>query len=513
MLFNSFEFLGLFLPLTLALWGLARWLGARLGGLGLGLRLGLGVLTLASLLFYGDWNAAYLPLLVASVAVDFVIGQRILRARRMGAGQRAGRWMWLGVGLNLGVLGVFKYAWFVADNLAALAGTAVPFGPLVLPLGISFITFQKIAYLVDCRRGLVRQSRFLEYVFFVTFFPQLIAGPIVHHRGLIAQLDARGNPLLANGPPWSLALMLFAIGLFKKTVLADQFALFADPVFAAASSGAVAGAQAWQGMLAYTLQLYFDFSGYADMALGLGLLFGLKLPVNFDSPYRARSIIEFWRRWNITLSQFLRDYLYIPLGGGRRGEGRRALNLLLTMLLGGLWHGAGWTFIAWGGLHGLFLLINHRWRGLLERHAGLRARAARVPDWCWVGLTFSVVALAWVPFRAEHFAAAARLYAGLLRLDELGAALGDAAWPPTLGFWQAFLAAEPAAVWSWLALGLAIVWLLPTGWRWAGYDAEPNQRPRARGGLAAGLLTGTLLWMGLKALATSPASPFLYFNF
>ena len=505
MLFNSLEFILLFLPLTLLLWRLALGWG--------GLRPALALLVAGSLLFYGWWNPAYLPGLVASILLNFWIGRQILNALAAGRKPLATRWLQLGLVFDLAVLGVFKYAYFIADNLAVLGGWHVPFAPLLLPLGISFITFQQLAYLIDCRRGQVRDHGLLDYLVFISFFPQLIAGPIVHHRPLIAQLDTARNPLLPTRDHWPPALTLFALGLFKKVALADTLARYATPAFEAAALGPVSGDLAWQGMLAYSLQLYFDFSGYSDMALGLGLLFGLKLPVNFDSPYRARSIIDFWRRWNITLSHFLRDYVYIPLGGNRLGAGRRRLNLLATMLLGGLWHGAGWTFVLWGGLHGGLLLINHAWRDRCARSQRLGTLAARVPTPVWIGLTFLLTALAWVPFRAPSFAAALNLYAGLPDLGALFAALGAAPWWPTPAFWQGWLDADPALAWAWIALGLMIVWGLPTGWRWVGYDPEPNRPLKRRSGVFQGIIAGLLLWIALKTLLTAPASEFLYFNF
>ncbi|MGQ9830945.1 MAG: MBOAT family O-acyltransferase [Thermochromatium sp.] len=504
MLFNSLEFILFFLPLTLLLWRLTLVWG--------GLRPALGILVASSLFFYGWWHPAYLPGLVALILLNFHIGRQIIAARAAGRESLATRWLRLGLVFDLTVLGVFKYAYFIADTVAVLGGWHVPFAPLLLPLGLSFITFQQLAYLIDCRRGQVRDHGVIDYLVFVSFFPQLIAGPIVHHQPLIAQLTTK-NPLLLTRDHWPSAITLFALGLYKKVILADTLGHYATPVFAAAALGPVSGDLAWQGMLAYSLQLYFDFSGYSDMALGLGLLFGLKLPVNFDSPYRARSISDFWRRWNITLSHCLRDYVYIPLGGNRQGARRRQLNLLITMLLGGLWHGAGWTFILWGGLHGGLLIINHAWRDLCARSPRLATFAARVPAAVWIGLTFLVVALAWVPFRAPSIAATIAIYAGLRDLGALFAAISTAPWWPTPECLQGWLDADPAFAWAWIALGLIIVWGLPTGWRWVGYDPQPNRPLNRRPGVFQGIITGLLLWLALKTLLTAPASEFLYFNF
>src|SRR5262249_37293646 len=271
---------------------------------------------------------------------------------------------------------------------------------VTLPLGISFFTFTQVAYLADVAYGHAYERNFAKYVLFVTYFPHLIAGPIMHHREMMPQFDT-AMPRLSSDR-LAIGLTVFSIGLFKKVVIADFLATIADPVFAAAAKGAVSGADAWGGTLAYSLQIYFDFSGYCDMAIGMSYLFGIVLPFNFDAPYKAQSIAEFWHRWHITLSRFLRDYLYIPLGGNRHGEARRNWNLAVTMLIGGLWHGAGWTFVIWGGLHGLFLIVNHSWLKLTARVPMLaRASETIVYYALSLALTQLCVALAWVFFRAE----------------------------------------------------------------------------------------------------------------
>src|SRR5471032_751740 len=346
MLFSSYTFLFQFLPATVLAFAAARRHSPRAGIM---------VLAGASLFFYGAWRPIYLLLLTASIAVNFSLGLRMedpLRRRATGC---------FGVALNLAVLCYFKYTNFIFDSLNAFTGAPLPFVNIVLPLGISFFTFQQIAYLVDVMRGAKVERDIVSYTLFVSFFPHLIAGPLVHHAEMIPQFkrgrSGRSSVLAARG------LAIFTAGLFKKVVIADNLAQFVSPVFAHLDAGGgVTTPWAWLATLAYSLQIYFDFSGYSDMAIGLALLFGIRLPVNFSSPYQAVSIIEFWRSWHITLSRFLRDSLYIPLGGNRLGEQRRYLNLLVTMLLGGLWHGAGWNFLIWGGLHGLYLCINHLWR-------------------------------------------------------------------------------------------------------------------------------------------------------
>ena len=260
----------------------------------------------------------------------------------------------MGIGLNLGLLAWFKYANFLAASINNLAGTSLSFGDIVLPLAISFFTFQQIAFLVDAYRGLADEPNIGRYGLFVTFFPQLIAGPIVHHAEILPQYAQRDSIRL-KADNLSIGLTIFAVGLFKKVVFADSMGAYADTVFQAAALGdTVSFVSAWAAAAAFSLEIYFDFSGYTDMAIGIARMFGVRLPLNFDSPYKSTSIIDFWRRWHITLSRFLRDYLYYPLGGNRNGTGRRYGNLMVVMLLGGLWHGAAWTFVFWGALHGLF---------------------------------------------------------------------------------------------------------------------------------------------------------------
>ncbi|MES2029849.1 MAG: MBOAT family protein [Pseudomonadota bacterium] len=325
----------------------------------------------------------------------------------------------IGVALNLAALCYFKYAGFLLDSVSALSGMPMPLTNIILPLGISFFTFQQIAYLVDVMRGAKVERDIVSYTLFVSFFPHLIAGPLVHHAEMIPQFKRAGDVRTASMAARGVAI--FVAGLFKKVVIADNLAQFVSPVFAHADAGGgVAMAWAWLATLSYTLQIYFDFSGYSDMALGLGLLFGIRLPVNFRSPYRATSIIEFWRRWHITLSRFLRDYLYIPLGGNRLSETRRYINLLVTMLLGGLWHGAGWNFVVWGGLHGLYLCINHVWRSSHEATLGGTPASvnflASIAGWA---VTFVAAVIAWVFFRAGTMTGAWQILRSLLGQADL----------------------------------------------------------------------------------------------
>ncbi len=428
MLFNSYEFVLLFLPVVLTgFYFLAR-RGSRTPLLAF--------LVFASLFFYGWWNPKFLALIALSIAVNYGFG-RLMQLGRVVA------WMWVGIAFNLGLLGYFKYAGFFARNLSDLFGLGWQMPDIILPLAISFFTFQQITYLVDMRHARVAPHGFLEYCLFVTFFPQLIAGPIVHHKEMMPQFNDVGR-FRFSWDDLGMGLSVFFVGLFKKIIIADGMAAFATPVFSAAEVGAPIGLiDGWGGALAYTFQLYFDFSGYTDMATGLALMFGIRLPVNFYSPYKAVSIIDFWHRWHMTLSRFLRDYLYIPLGGNRRGPVRRYSNLLATMVLGGLWHGAGWTFVAWGALHGLYLVINNLWRGQ-------RGPAADTPTARWAGrvLTLLAVIVAWVLFRAESMAGAGLVLSGM-------AGLGGTALPPELA------EIKWAEAYRQFALLLAFVWLAP----------------------------------------------------
>jgi D-alanyl-lipoteichoic acid acyltransferase DltB (MBOAT superfamily) len=414
MLFNSHLFIFAFLPVTLALYMLGRRY--------VGLRYANGVLALCSLFFYGWWDPRYILLIVGSIAANFGLAHLI-------AGTSGARQKWLlglGIAANLGVLGFFKYTGFFLTNVNTAFGAELTIPEIVLPLGISFYTFQQIAFLADAAVRREREKSFIDYVLFVSFFPQLIAGPIVFHKEMMPQF-ARSM----IGRRWALLFVvgatLFVIGLSKKVLIADTAALFSTPVFDAALVGTqVSFLEAWSGVLAYTFQIYFDFSGYSDMAAGLALMFGVRLPVNFFSPYKAASIIDFWRRWHITLSRFLRDLVYVPLGGNRRGEPLRFANVFTTMVLGGIWHGAAWTFVIWGVLHGVFICINHFWRNAATRMPSLSSR------WAWRvfcrSLTFLLVVIAWAFFRAESVGSALSMLSSMFGGSGFGmpAALTDA---------------------------------------------------------------------------------------
>ncbi|MFK5947517.1 MAG: MBOAT family protein [Methylococcales bacterium] len=407
MLFNSYAYLFLLLPISA---GVFYWIGASGHH-----RIAISWLVVVSLFFYGWWNPAYLLLIVGSMLGNYAIGIILSEA-----GSRNKRLILAaGVMTNLSMLGYFKYANFFVDNANIIFGTNFNLDNIILPLAISFFTFQQVAYLVDAYKGETREYNFLHYCLFVTFFPQLIAGPIVHHKEMLPQFTSDSIYRFKTSN-LAIGSSIFILGLFKKVFLADNVAIYATPVFAAADSGQSIGFyDGWSASLSYSLQLYFDFSGYADMAIGSARLFGIKLPLNFNSPYKSKSIVEFWRRWHMTLSRFLRDYLYIPLGGSRKGRIRRYINLMITMLLGGFWHGAGWTFIAWGGLHGSYLVINHLWQSIcksLSLQWLSTARGFRV--FAWV-LTYLAVVVAWVFFRAETFDGAIRILSAMMAFDEI----------------------------------------------------------------------------------------------
>jgi alginate O-acetyltransferase complex protein AlgI len=419
MLFNSLLFLLAFLPAAwlahAAVWRFAPGLGTA-------------YLVVVSFLFYASFDLRFVPLLAASVVLNWLVAGAFAKGGRASLVTAA-------IGANLALLGVFKYLDFFGGLVGLLPGIAPPRFDLALPLGISFFTFQHIMYLSDLRSGRTGHVGLLDYALYVAFFPRVIAGPLVRPAEFFPQLAA--TAALASAETVARGMALFVFGLAKKVFLGDPLGASVDPVFARIAAGAQPGmAEAWQATLGFTFQLYFDFSGYTDMALGLALLFGIVLPQNFDAPYRANSIQDFWRRWHITLSLFLRDYLYVPFGGNRHGLPRQVLALFATMALGGLWHGAGWTFVAWGALHGLALGIHLVWR-----KAGWS-----MPDALGWVLTFAFVALAWVLFRAPSFGAATAVYAGLLGLTPAGPAHAASS------FWQLLT----------FGAGLAIVG--PTAW-------------------------------------------------
>lgn len=375
-----------------------------------------GWLALASLFFYGYWAPEYLFLLLASVTGNYVLGQAILRALTEARQRPAKILLSCAVALNIGALGYFKYANFFVDTLSYVMAIHIEISRVILPIGISFFTFTQIAYLVDTFQGKVRETNPIHYLLFVTYFPHLIAGPILHHAEMMPQFRDTATYRFSRESFLS-GTFVFLIGLFKKVVLADGIQPYVGPVFDAPIDQPLTIIEAWGGALAYTLQLYFDFSGYSDMAIGLSRMFNIELPLNFNSPYKATNIIDFWRRWHMTLSRFLRDYLYIPLGGNRKGGMRRYENLMATMLLGGLWHGAGWSFVVWGGLHGCYLAVNHAWQTVGQRMGFGRVGPATLRRLVSLLVTFLCVVVAWVFFRAKDIDSAMRVLRGMFDMS------------------------------------------------------------------------------------------------
>ena len=405
MLFNSYVFIFAFLPVVMLGFYLIGRSSHSLAALWL---------AASSLFFYGWWDVRYVGLLLASTTFNygagFLIGHRAI-LKTMSPKILLGA----AVVINLSFLAYFKYANFFVDNLNQLTGSSVTLATVILPLGISFFTFTQIAFLVDTYQGKVKEFNFVHYALFVTYFPHLIAGPVLHHAEMMPQF-ARRTVCHINWDNVAVGLSIFVLGLAKKVLLADSAADFSTPVFDAVKAGDTPMLlESWVGALAYTLQLYFDFSAYSDMAIGLSLMFNVRLPLNFNSPYKATSIIDFWRRWHMTLSRFLRDYLYIPLGGSRLGPSRRYVNLMLTMLLGGLWHGAGWTFVIWGALHGFYLLVNHSWRGFKDHMSW--GDGGRLAAMSAGGITFLAVVVGWVFFRADSFSSAVMILQGMMGMN------------------------------------------------------------------------------------------------
>jgi D-alanyl-lipoteichoic acid acyltransferase DltB (MBOAT superfamily) len=553
MLFSSYIFLFVFLPVTLGGFCLlARFMGPKPAKLWL---------TVSSLIFYGWWNPIYVLLIAASMLFNYWLGRQIGRA--VSAGRSGGWLLFWGVTANLLLLGYYKYANFFVGNVNALCGTHWSLGKIILPLGISFFTFTQIAYLVDAARGVVCEYDLGDFLLFITFFPHLIAGPIIHHSEMMPQFR-EPKTYHFQWDNLAVGLGIFSIGLFKKVVIADSLSPHVAEVFGAAAAGNhLYGTDAWAGVLSYTFQIYFDFSGYSDMAIALARMFGIILPLNFNSPYKAVNIIEFWRRWHMTLSRFLRDYLYIPLGGNRHGKSRRYVNLILTMGIGGLWHGAAWTFVFWGLFHGICLGVNHVWQEFWgtghaaradnnrrmplspalspsdgEREntkdrarsslspsegerAGVRGSAVSntparmpwpLPAWMtrWAGrvLTFFLVVLGWVLFRAVGLKAA-----GLILQGMFGLGAGPAVGTPAL---------LKGKDWIWLVGLLAFVWLLPNAAQLV-REQQPYpvilkegwspRRAWQRWRMSPGWAYVTAVLLGAAVLSLSKAGEFLYYNF
>ena len=513
MLFNSYPFIFIFLPVTLIAFALARQINHRLA---------LVVLLAASFFFYGYWDPKYVLLLLGSIAANYLLSIAIERSKAW-----RGWWLALGIAMNLAVLAWFKYAYFVHTNFLWYVGNLDFLGKIILPLGISFYTFEQIAYLVDTKRGRVRTQDPLTYGLFVTFFPHLIAGPIILYQDMARQFLTRHTLGSVKLIKFHSGLILFAIGLFKKVVIADGFGAFATPIFihAALPGTSIGTIDAWLGALFYSLQLYFDFSGYSDMAVGLARMFGYRLPFNFNSPYKATSIIDFWRRWHMTLTNFFRKYVYIPLGGNQLGLQRQSVNIMIVFFLTGLWHGAGWNFILWGTIHGILVLGTHLWFQLEQGRLGLvpgvlfddRYRRARaVFGWAF---TLLCVVLLWVLFRAADLSTAVIMIRAML----LGLV------QPTAWYASILLGSLDGYVWALATLGVgwAIALFAPNSMAVTAYLASSRPRGLLRrmtgqsgtdmSGFAArfgasSVFIGVVLYFAVTTLG-QVRSEFLYFQF
>jgi D-alanyl-lipoteichoic acid acyltransferase DltB (MBOAT superfamily) len=479
LLFNSYVFIFAFLPIVF--FGYFYLNSLRLT------TAAKAFLVFASLFFYSWWNIAYLPIILGSMLFNYVVGNTLNENFKKTPLSKKSI-LTIGIIANIALLGYFKYADFLIENLNTLTGSSIPLLHLALPLAISFFTFQQIAYLVDSYRSETREYDFLNYALFVTFFPQLIAGPIVHHREMMPQFASRWN-LVKKYRNIALGLFIFSIGLFKKVIIADTFAQWATAGFDHATQ--LTMTQAWATSLSYTFQLYFDFSGYTDMAIGAALLFNIRLPINFDSPYKAYSIQDFWRRWHITLSRFLKEYIYIPLGGNRKGEFRTYSNLMATFLIGGIWHGAGWTFLFWGFLHGIAMVIHRAWQ---KMGFGMPLLLA------WF-VTFNFINITWVFFRAKEWEDALKVLKGMFG----GSVMLPSVWQQTVASWLpssvSFGPIDPQAIY-WIVAGFVITLICrnsnqmakrfrPTWWR---------------------VLFAAVLFLAAVS-SLSKLSEFLYFNF
>ncbi|AFY57995.1 putative membrane protein involved in D-alanine export [Rivularia sp. PCC 7116] len=526
MLFNSLEFIFLFLPIALLIF-------FQIGKFG-SYRFAIVFLVAASLAFYGWWNPPYLLLLVFSLIFNFFIGSALSDKIKINFSNKL--LLTLGIIVNLGLIGYFKYANFFVSSINSFTGTNFNIETIILPLAISFFTFQQIAYLVDAYKGETKEYNFLDYCLFVTFFPQLIAGPIVHHKEVMPQF-ADKSTYRFNPENMAVGITIFSLGLFKKVVFADNIAVYATPIFKAASEGVAPTLfEAWIAALAYTLQLYFDFSGYSDMAIGISRMFGIKLPINFNSPYKAISISDFWRRWHITLSNFLRDYLYITLGGSRQGEIRRNANLLITMLLGGLWHGAGWTFVFWGGLHGTYLIINHQYRSLRKRLGHDLKNTNWFDRGCGWLLTFVAVVVGWVFFRAESIDTALVILKGMIGLngvsvaESLSGKLGFLQnWNIQANGWLPIIGGKLTDIVLFINFLLIITWFTPNTQQWMikfnttlEQDAMNKDEKHQNSvleklawqpNISFSIIFGTIFFIAIKLILEAPKSEFLYFNF
>jgi alginate O-acetyltransferase complex protein AlgI len=518
MLYNSYLFIFLFLPVTLT--------GYYLTSKSKHPRFAIAWLIALSLLFYGWYNPLYVILISCSVLFNYFTSMTLAK------GKTDNHRKWLlafGITINILLLGYFKYTNFFIDSTNTLFHTNFQFITTLLPLGISFFTLQQIAYLVDTYRHETGKHGLLDYCLFITFFPKLISGPIVRFKEWMPNFVKEHIPQITM-ENLAVALALFFLGLFKKVILGDTLGVYATPVFDLAFEGVeLSFFNAWSGALAYTFQLYFDFSGYCDMAIALGLMFGMRLPLNFYSPYKATGIIDFWRRWHITLSQFLRDYMYIPLGGNRRGFPRQAIYLMIVMVIAGFWHGAGLTFIIWGALHGIYLVINHSWRLFRRRMSKSPEKNTRLGTLISILITFIATTVAWVFFRAESLGAAAGILKGMTGINgfilptsyhEAFGILGQFLGRIGTTFAEIPVFSHMAVIW--IVISLIICWFLPNAVEYMSKytpalnsfgqrDEITNRWLRWKPNLWGALVIAVITVIAILGLTQT--STFLYFRF
>ncbi len=485
MLFNSYEFIFLFLPITFLIYFYLNYKNFT--------QLSKYFLLFSSLFFYSWWNIAYLPIMLSSILFNYGMGT--ILSQKTSFFFKRKTLLIFAIVANILLLGYYKYSDFFLENINLALSTDIKLLHLALPLAISFFTFQQIAYLVSSYRQETLGYKFIDYSVFVTFFPQLIAGPIVHHKEMLPQFEESNNRVL-NYKNIALGLFIFSIGLFKKVIIADTFSEWATMGFD--SSEYLNFIEAWITSLSYTFQLYFDFSGYTDMAIGLALLFNIRLPINFNSPYKAVSIQDFWRRWHITLSRFLRDHIYIPLGGNRHGKFRLYANLMITFILGGIWHGAGWTFVLWGFLHGAALVIHRIWKDI----------GGRLPVWLAWFITFNFINVSWVFFRATEWHDAMKVLSGM-------AGLNGIVLPSFLATKLAFLEPYGVTFFQWLNRLDGDIMMIP--WILAGFIIVLFFKNSSEKLENFQLNYFSLFWAAtafvISILSLNKVSEFLYFNF
>ena len=510
MLFNSWVFIFIFLPIVVSTYYLIHRVNKNLPPL---------FLLAASLVFYSYWSINYLVLLIGSILLNYGFGSTI--AIQLTKRKSLSRTLLvIALLVNLSILGYYKYTDFFLTNTAVLLGTEFSIPNIVLPLGISFFTFTQIAYLIDAYNGKVKSFNFIHYSLFVTYLPHLIAGPILHHKKMTSQFEDPKTQIL-RVENITIGLCYFTIGLGKKVLIADTFAKYVDPIYASLDSGtSPTFFLAWLGAIAFSFQIYFDFSAYSDMAIGIARMLGVELPINFNSPYKAKNISDFWRRWHISLSNFLRDYLYIPLGGNRKGRARRYLNLMITMLIGGLWHGANWTFIFWGGLHGFFLTVHHLFRGTRAAdRVKMQRKFPRARNVISVGVTFACVVLSWVVFRSSNLESAIEMLKGMFFLNGISFPYSASVYkqspllswmnPQFDGMFPGVEGIKTLKLGLELIVASVIIWILPNSQEILSAKNLENMSPKRV--TIYGISLGLIFTFSVSSLFLTV--PFIYFQF